>query len=475
MKCLILTVTIGNGHNAVANAMAEELSSRGHEVKVIDLYKNHKFISYVISDLGFAMGFRFPNLANNIFMQAKKQGKTPFTRFNKSIKKELLAQINEFEPDIIVSSHVAGRLFVREYGHLFKKPVKSVFFVTDFDVPPSLDKTFKDDYVIIPSPVFREELLANGFKDDHIKTCGIPLNKSFYEPILRKDARKRLEFSLDSKKLTILMLGGMKGVGNLFNTLKRISSEPNFQIIFLSSKNTKLKAKVEKFIKKRKPAATIISEGFVKSISDVMACSDLMIGKAGCLTCTEAIERGVPMFLYSNVCYPERQNTEFLVSKKCAIALHPRDNYIEVIKNANLTEMEKNLTKLKMVNPAVTAADFIESIGGVAKKEPSTDAPITSTDISDSNDPSAPATSPKSEPIEQSAPESKANSLDPSAPEKSNLSEPSATEQTSNLNEQSNPATDENNNQPKPTKQEAVNTSISQSEVAWLLNTKTVS
>ena len=455
MKCLILTVTIGNGHNAVANAMAEELSSRGHEVKVIDLYKNHKFISYVISDLGFAMGFRFPNLANNIFMQAKKQGKTPFTRFNKSIKKELLAQINEFEPDIIVSSHVAGRLFVREYCHLFKKPVKSVFFVTDFDVPPSLNKTFKDDYVIIPSPVFREELLANGFKDDHIKTCGIPLNKSFYEPILRKDARKRLEFSLDSKKLTILMLGGMKGVGNLFNTLKRISSEPNFQIIFLSSKNTKLKAKVEKFIKKRKPAATIISEGFVKSISDVMACSDLMIGKAGCLTCTEAIERGVPMFLYSNVCYPERQNTEFLVSKKCAIALHPRDNYIEVIKNANLTEMEKNLTKLKMANPAVTAADFIESIGGVAKKEPSTE---TQTDAS--------TTSPKSEPNEQSAPESKASNLEPSESEKSNLSEPSATEQTSNLNEQSKSATDENNNQPETTKQEAVNTPISQSEVA---------
>ena len=455
MKCLILTVTIGNGHNAVANAMAEELSSRGHEVKVIDLYKNHKFISYVISDLGFAMGFRFPNLANNIFMQAKKQGKTPFTRFNKSIKKELLAQINEFEPDIIVSSHVAGRLFVREYCHLFKKPVKSVFFVTDFDVPPSLNKTFKDDYVIIPSPVFREELLANGFKDDHIKTCGIPLNKSFYEPILRKDARKRLEFSLDSKKLTILMLGGMKGVGNLFNTLKRISSEPNFQIIFLSSKNTKLKAKVEKFIKKRKPAATIISEGFVKSISDVMACSDLMIGKAGCLTCTEAIERGVPMFLYSNVCYPERQNTEFLVSKKCAIALHPRDNYIEVIKNANLTEMEKNLTKLKMANPAVTAADFIESIGGVVKKEPSTE---TQTDAS--------TTSPKSEPNEPSALETKTSNLEPSESRKSNLSEPSATEQTSNLNEQSKSATDENNNQPETAKQEAVSTPISQSEVA---------
>ncbi len=369
MKCLILTVTIGNGHNAVANAMAEELSSRGHEVKVIDLYKNHKFISYVIADLGFTMGFRFPNLANKIFINAKKKGKTPFPTFNKYVKKELLAEINEFEPDMIISSHVAGRLFVKKYSCLFKKPVKSVFFVTDFDVPPSLDKTFKDDYVIIPSPAFREELLANGFQDDHIKTCGIPLNKSFYEPILQKEARKRLEFSLDSKKLTILMLGGMKGVGYLFDTLKRLAAEPNFQIIFLSSKNAKLKAKVEKFIKKRKPAATIISQGMVKSVSDIMACSDLMIGKAGCLTCTEAIERGLPMFLYSNVCYPERQNTEFLVSKKCAIALNPRDNYIEVIKNANLTEMEKNLSKLKMANPAVTAADFIESIGGKAVKQ----------------------------------------------------------------------------------------------------------
>ena len=131
------------------------------------------------------------------------------------------------------------------------------------------------------------------------------------------------------------------------------------------------------------------------------------------------------------------------------------DNYIEVIKNANLTEMEKNLTKLKMANPAVTAADFIESIGGVVKKEPSTE---TQTDAS--------TTSPKSEPNEPSALETKTSNLEPSESGKSNLSEPSAPEQTSNLNEQSKSATDENNNQPETAKQEAVSTPISQSEVA---------
>lgn len=369
MKCMIFTVTVGNGHNAVANAMADELTARGHEVRIVDLYKNHRFITYVISDLGFDLGFKFPNLANKLFLDAKKTGNTPFTRFNKSIKKELLAQINEFQPDVIISSHVAGRLFVRKYASEFVKPVKSVFFVTDFDVPPSLDKTFADDYVIIPYPAFREELLNNGFKDDHIKTFGIPVNKSFYETIARKDARKRLEFSLDAKKLTILMLGGMKGSGKLFSTLKKLAVEPNFQIIFVSSKNKKLKKKADKFIAKRKPAASIISCGFVNSVSDAMACSDLMIGKAGCLTCIECVERGVPMFLYGDVAYPERQNAEFLTAKKCAVTLKPRDNVVEIIKNANLTEMKNNLVKLKTNQPASNAADFIESLFADKKEQ----------------------------------------------------------------------------------------------------------
>ena len=362
MKCMILTVTVGNGHNAVAKAMAEELNSRGHEVKTVDLYKNHRFVSYIISDLGFDLGFKFPNLANKLFLNAKKTGSTPFTRFNKSIKKELLSQINEFQPDVIISSHVAGRLFVAKYSAEFVKPVKSVFFVTDFDVPPSLDKTFTDDYIIIPYPVFREELQKNGFKDDHIKTFGIPVNKSFYQPVLRKDARKRLEFDLDSKKLTILMMGGLKGSGKLFKTLKKLAPEPNFQIIFACSKNTKLKKKADKFIAKRKPAASIITCGMISSIADAMACSDLMLGKAGCLTCIECIERGLPMFLYGDVAYPERQNAEFLTAKKCAITLKPHDNVVEVIKNANLTEMKRNLTKLKMNQPAINAADFVESL-----------------------------------------------------------------------------------------------------------------
>ena len=362
MKCLILTVTIGNGHNAVAKCMAEELNSRGYDTKILDIYKGHKFINWELTDVGFSLGFMFPKTANKIVLKTKRTGKTPFASWNKTIKNELLAQINEFRPDVIISTHLAGRLFVREYQKFFTKPVKSVFFVTDFDITPSLNKTFDNDYIIIPYASFRQELLNNGFQTDKIKSFGIPVAKSFYEPITVKDARSRLEFELDSKKLTILMTGGMKGSGKLFKTLKKISSEPNFQIIFVSSKNTKLKNKVDKFLARKKPQAKIINCGFIKSIDDAMVCSDLVLGKAGGLTCLEAIEREKPLFLYGDVCYPEYQNTEFLVKRNCAVRVDPKDDLIEKIKKADLVSLKNNIKKLKMDQPAKKVADFVETL-----------------------------------------------------------------------------------------------------------------
>ena len=36
---MILSVTVGNGHNATAKAVGDMLSSKGVEVKIIDTYK----------------------------------------------------------------------------------------------------------------------------------------------------------------------------------------------------------------------------------------------------------------------------------------------------------------------------------------------------------------------------------------------------------------------------------------------------
>ena len=57
-----------------------------------------------------------------------------FEKLNKSLKEELLKLINEFQPDVIVSTHIAGRLFVQKYQELFVKPVQNYFKVGDITI-----------------------------------------------------------------------------------------------------------------------------------------------------------------------------------------------------------------------------------------------------------------------------------------------------------------------------------------------------
>ena len=63
--------------------------------------------------------------------------------------------------------------------------------------------------------------------------------------------------------------------------------------------------------------------GFVSFMADLMAASDLMVAKAGGLTVTEALARGLPMVLYHVIPGQERMNADY-VARQGAALIAPR-------------------------------------------------------------------------------------------------------------------------------------------------------
>ena len=120
MKVLVLSMTVGQGHNSTSKALRAALVKRGHECKILDTYK---FLNKAIG-LGFdkgyvAMGRFVPKLNETIYKGAEKaNGRADMKlyfpwAFANLAKNKLQKYIDEEKPDVIVCSIVMTAMHIR--------------------------------------------------------------------------------------------------------------------------------------------------------------------------------------------------------------------------------------------------------------------------------------------------------------------------------------------------------------------------
>ena len=127
MKILFLSVTIGAGHNAVANNVKAMFESHGHQTKLVDLFATNKRITNITSGYGYRAMYVFPRLARKVYANCRKNNRSIYDTNINSIKNVVLKDINDFQPDVIVSSHIAGFVFTQKFRSEITKPCKSYF------------------------------------------------------------------------------------------------------------------------------------------------------------------------------------------------------------------------------------------------------------------------------------------------------------------------------------------------------------
>ena len=88
----------------------------------------------------------------------------------------------------------------------------------------------------------KELLVDEGVKSEKVKAFGIPVEKSFLRHRDKNTVLK--ELGLSSNKLTILLMGGSFGAGNMKETLEDLLNvDRDFQIIVITGRNEHLKDK----------------------------------------------------------------------------------------------------------------------------------------------------------------------------------------------------------------------------------------
>ncbi|MBC7324939.1 MAG: glycosyltransferase [Moorella sp. (in: Bacteria)] len=117
---------------------------------------------------------------------------------------------------------------------------------------------------------------------------------------------------------TALIIGGGLGMGPLADIVKALGNNfATLQMIVVAGSNSSLKARLERVSSSLQSPVKVL--GFVENIHELMSASDFLVGKAGGLTCAEALAKGLPIFVVDPLPGQEVRNAEFLTGRGAAV------------------------------------------------------------------------------------------------------------------------------------------------------------
>ena len=200
------------------------------------------------------------------------------------------------------------------------RPPSISVVLTDYDahyfwINPGLDRYF------VGSDEVRHLLGCRGIPGDRVRVSGIPIHPVFTRSLGREAAARAV--GADPRRQTVLVMSGGFGVGHVEETLQRLlAAAPQAQFLVIAGKNESLQRKREAVA--GGAAGRVRVFGFVANIQDHMEASDLAVTKAGGLTVTECLARGLPMAVFNPIPGQEEMNADWLVEYGAAVKVkHP--------------------------------------------------------------------------------------------------------------------------------------------------------
>lgn len=377
-KVLIMSASTGGGHNRAARAIKEELESRtidnmSIECEIVDSLKLVNNTMDKVISRGYEKSALYtPKAYGSVYrfsettIASKNEFKTnPLTSLMARKFKHLL---NESTPDLIIGTHpfpmiALSTLKKNNNIHSLSRS-ESFYKSTKVDIPPMIsvltDYTTHStwiqneiDYYIVGHEYVKELLVYEGVDSEKVKAFGIPVEKSF---LSHRDRETVLtELGLSPEKLTVLLMGGSFGAGNIKETLEDlIAIDRDFQILVITGRNEHLKDKLSKMLDSTIHNKNICLLGYTNKMNDILASIDVLISKPGGLTTTEALLNDVPMIVPYFIPGQEEENLDFLTN--CGAALRTTKKYslpvllkVLIDDPSRLDNLRKNIDRKSVV------------------------------------------------------------------------------------------------------------------------------
>jgi processive 1,2-diacylglycerol beta-glucosyltransferase len=322
---LILSASSGAGHVRAAQALEHAFRDRGNcQVEHVDaLHYVSKLFQRLYNHAYLAMVQRAPDLMGLLYDRMDAPWRHPRRRLalDRLNTQPMIRLLKQVQPDLCMATHFLPAEILAWLIAKKKLNARHAIVVTDYDVHAMwLCRTVDRYYLALQESA--EYLAGIGVPREKLRVTGIPIDPLFEIPVTPGQARRELGLSPDSRLL--LIAAGGYGIGPVEQLVKALLNQNRpWQIVAIAGKAEKLKNRLDQLAKAagQLPDAgdRLIAVGFTKKMDQYMAAADVLIGKSGGLTTSEALARGLPQVLIEPIPGQEERNADHLLEAGAAI------------------------------------------------------------------------------------------------------------------------------------------------------------
>lgn len=317
-RILLLHVSVGMGHQYAALALAKAFAQQpGTSVTVEDtllralpLFRR----SYIGSYLGIAD--KAPRFWSFFYAQTDRPSSLldGARALSTSVGvRGLPALLEHAQPDAIICTH----FLPIEALALMRRRLPPVYCVlTDYHAHqfwacPGVERYF------VPTEATQREIVAAGATPARVHVSGIPIDPVIDSPADRDAARQQLGLPRDHPVVTLLGSGlTVERVREitlaLLAKLRPGTNRPApASVVVATGRNRELAARLADLEAATGGALRVL--GPQPSLDPLIIASDLVVSKAGGLTVSEVLARGVPLLLPTPLAGQERWNADYVI------------------------------------------------------------------------------------------------------------------------------------------------------------------
>ncbi len=371
-RILVISSSVGAGHNSVAKAIIQLLSRRGIEAEFVDslTFTPRWFRAYYAGGFAIAMtrlaklyglGYRLFDRPASAERATSELARLAMERFATRRLRNFLLQRR---PKLIINTH-------------FLAPPMIARLVKSGDLSDTVQMTVLTDIVphrwwysenvhhwFLPYSDSTEPLLKWGIDREKISVCGMMINPKWTDPLPAK-GKILADWKLPADKKIVLLSGGTEFTcGPVIKIARRIAqTRSDVCVVVLAGRNKRL---LEDLALVEGAGEKIIGQSFTDRSQELVAVSSLMVTKAGGVTTAECISKSCPMVLLKPVPGQEGMNAEFYQRNIAAVIV---DKYAQVAatvcgllgNEGKLSEMSQNARRLFRYEPQAIVSE-VENI-----------------------------------------------------------------------------------------------------------------
>ena len=372
-KILIFYGSYGGGHLSAAKSIRDYIE-KNYSDSQVELVDCVEYVNKLFNKLTTKAYKDFSKNARWIWKHLYYDSESgSLSRICNTINRLMAIKLNrliqEFQPDLIISTHPFSSQMCAILKEKGKLNCKVATILTDYASHNQwLVKSEFIDYYFVAHQGMIDDLVSRGVNKDKIYATGIPLSGRFLQTY---DKQKILEdYGLTPDKKTILFFaGGEFGFGKdkTFNRLKAIIDNlPNLQVVAVAGRNEKMKERFDELVKTTRTESNVKILSFTNQVPELMSVSDLVITKPGGLTTTESLASGLPLIIIDPLPGQEEENAEFIENSGAGIWVKDSDNIESILLDIfnSPTKLEDMKSKARLIAKKNSTQNIVETLLG---------------------------------------------------------------------------------------------------------------